>query len=41
MQRGDSFSVIYIDFFQWLSIDAGSSNFMQENRRNKSFQKVC
>ncbi|PZQ86239.1 MAG: hypothetical protein DI542_14690 [Acinetobacter johnsonii] len=41
MQEIDSFSVIYIDFFSRLSIDTGSSNFMQENRRNKSFQKVC
>jgi len=41
MQEIDSFSVIYIDFFSRLSIDTGSSNFMQENRRNKSFQKFC
>ena len=41
MQRGDSFSVIYIDYLSRLGVDAESSNFMQENRRNKSFQKVC
>jgi len=31
MRGINTFSVIYIDFFSRLSIDAGSSNFMQEN----------
>ena len=37
----NTFSVIYIDYLSRLGVDAESSNFMQENRRNKSFQKVC
>jgi len=41
MRGINSFSVLYIDYLSRLGVDAESSNFMQENKRNKSFQKVC
>ena len=41
MRGINSFSVLYIDYLSRLGVDAESSNFMQENKRNKAFQKVC